>query len=86
METLKQAIYTTPIIDHHAHNLLVQSKLSSQDLLSIASEAQGDALQESKSSLANIRAVKQLSTILGCNKTWEGVRKALQAKHQDYEY
>ncbi|KAG8530321.1 uncharacterized protein KY384_004823 [Bacidia gigantensis] len=85
MEALHKAIYTTPIIDNHAHNILQPSKIRKYDLLNVATEAEGDALQDSTSCLAHIRAVKQLSEILKCEPRWEEVKKALSAKHSDYE-
>ena len=80
MEALKDAIYTTPIIDNHAHNLLIDYKKGAYDLLSITSEASGDALQDSVSTLAHQRAVKQLSHVLGCEPVWEQVNKAIETR------
>ena len=78
MERLYDAIQTTPIIDHHAHNLLVSSAINSHDLLSMTSEATGPALQHSTSSLAHMRAVKQLASILDCENSWSAVQKAIE--------
>lgn len=56
METLAQAIQTTPIIDHHAHNLLLPDEIDAHDLLSITSEAQGTCSQ----SISAFRCVRLL--------------------------
>lgn len=78
MDALAYAIETTPIIDHHAHNLLLHSSLISHDLLSITSEANGPALKDAKSTLAHIRAVKNLSAVLGCKPQWADVKLAIE--------
>lgn len=86
MERLAHAIQTTPIIDHHAHNLLLPSEIDAHDLLSITSEANGPALEQgAPSTLAHSRAVRQLSTVLGCNSTWDAVRTAIKWKRQEPE-
>lgn len=78
MDKLYDAIQATPIIDHHAHNLLVSSAIDGHDLLSMTSEATGPALQHSKSTLAHIRAVKQLSSVLKCENSWSAVQSAIK--------
>ena len=80
MNALKEAISATPIIDHHAHNLLIDVRSNAYNFLSITSEASSQALQDSTSSLAHLRAVKQLSQILGCEPTWQEVKKAIDVK------
>ncbi|KAI1331813.1 glutamine synthetase/guanido kinase [Xylariaceae sp. FL0255] len=77
---LNYAIDTTPIIDNHAHPLLKPEFMDIHPLVSIVTEANGDALKDSWSSLAHIRAVKQLSKILGCKETWEAVEAAIKKK------
>lgn len=85
-EALRRTIYSTPIIDHHAHPLLNSSSITKYPLLSISTEAHGDAINATQSSLAHIRAVKQLSGILGCDATWEAVSAALESKQAgDYQ-
>ncbi|KAI1747961.1 amidohydrolase-domain-containing protein [Xylaria castorea] len=79
-DLLNRAIDTTPIIDHHAHPLLKSEFMSDHPLLSIASEANGDALQHTSSSLAHIRAVKQLAQTLGCEQTWDAVASSIAQK------
>jgi len=79
-EALRAAIHSTPIIDNHAHPLLKREHLSKHALLTMTSEAHGDALLSTKTSLAHFRAVKQLSRILGCENTWDAVEKQLESK------
>ncbi|KAB8298778.1 hypothetical protein EYC80_000953 [Monilinia laxa] len=77
MERLIHAIRTTPLIDNHAHPLLIPSAKTRYPLLSIVTEANGDALKATHSSLAHIRATNQLADILSCPPTWSEVSKAI---------
>ncbi|KAI6084636.1 glutamine synthetase/guanido kinase [Hypoxylon rubiginosum] len=77
---LNAAIDSTPLIDNHAHPLLTPENVGTRSLLSIASEAGGSSLEESKSSLSHIRAVKQLAEVLGCEQTWEAVVANIERK------
>src|SRR5580704_15417642 len=79
MDSLINAIRKTPIIDHHAHNLLLPSD-TTQSFLSITSEARQGALRHVKSTLAHIRAVKQLAEVLGCNPSFEAVKSQIEEK------
>ncbi|KAI0430444.1 glutamine synthetase [Xylaria sp. FL1042] len=79
-ELLNTVLETIPIIDNHAHPLLKSEFMSSHALLSIATEANGDALNDTFSSLAHIRAVKQLAQILGCEQTWDAVVSSIEQK------
>jgi len=84
MDELVNAIETTPIIDHHAHNLLIPAEIDAHDLLSITSEAHGPALRQgAPSTLAHLRAVHQLSKILGCDASWAAVRLAIEQRRQE---
>lgn len=78
LPALRNAIRTTPIVDNHAHPLLKNS--TDRSFLSIATEAHGDALKDSWSSLAHIRAVKQLAEHLDCEPSWASVETAMKAK------
>ena len=80
MDELIKAIYTTPIIDNHAHPLLNPTAINKYPLLTITTEAHGPAIDATKSSLSHIRAVNQLSKALGCEAKWEAVEKAIQAE------
>ena len=81
MDDLIKAIHTTPIIDNHAHPLLTPVASSKHPLLAITTEAHGDAIRTTTSSLAHIRAVNQLSYVLRCPATWEDVVKAIDAEN-----
>ena len=78
MDELINAIYTTPIIDNHAHPLLIPSAQSKHPLLAITTEAHGPAMRTTRSTLSHIRAVTQLSAVLGCPPVWEEVVKAIE--------
>lgn len=77
MENVIKAIYTTPIIDNHAHPLLIPEAQGKYPLLAITTEAGEDAMKATKSTLSHIRAVKQLSSVLKCPETWDEVVKAI---------
>jgi glutamine synthetase len=79
-EALTRCVHETPIIDNHAHPLLKPSARAKHPLLAIATEASGDALASTFSSLAHVRAVNQLSRVLGCEPTWDAVRGAIAAR------
>ena len=83
MDALIEAVETTPIIDHHAHNLLRASDVDDHDFMAATSEATGPALQFASSTLSHLRAVKQLSGILSCETTWEAVKGALKVKRNE---
>lgn len=72
---LQNLVHTHPLIDHHAHNLLCGTHSAAYPLEAITSEASGIALSDASKTLAHVRAVKQLSTWLGCAPTWESVKE-----------
>jgi Amidohydrolase len=82
MDPLINAVRKTPIIDHHAHNLLLPS-IATQSFLSITSEARHGALRYAKSTLAHIRAVKQLAEVLGCDPSFEAVKSRIEEKRRE---
>lgn len=82
---LNAAIDNTPLIDNHCHNLLHPAHRDKVPLLSIASEAGGEALGDSKTSLAHIRATNILAGVLGCEQTWEAVESAIETKWEQEE-
>ena len=87
MEDLLDVIQNTPIIDHHAHNLLLPSDIDAHDLLSITSEANGPTLnQGAPSTLAHLRAVHQLAKILHCDSTWDAVQTTIKKKRDEPDY
>ena len=77
MEELIEAIYGTPIIDNHCHPLLKPSAQAKHSRLAITTEAHGNAMKHTLSSLAHFRAVEQLSSVLGCPATWTDVAAAI---------
>lgn len=84
-EALRQSILSTPIIDNHAHPLLKRGHIDRYPLLTIVTEAHGEALDSSRTSFAHIRAVKQLAKQLGCEETWEAVERAIEnERRSDY--
>lgn len=83
MDALIEAVETTPIIDHHAHNLLLASDIDGHDFMAATSEATGPALKYASSTLSHLRAVKQLSEILKCEPAWEAVEGALKQKRNE---
>ncbi|KAL8957819.1 MAG: hypothetical protein Q9183_005961, partial [Haloplaca sp. 2 TL-2023] len=80
IQELRDCIRNTPIIDHHAHNLLLPNEQECRSLLSITSEAGEDALVDAKSTLAHLRAVRQLAQALGCEAAWGAVQQHLLEK------
>ncbi|KAL9592606.1 MAG: hypothetical protein Q9179_006545 [Wetmoreana sp. 5 TL-2023] len=83
IQQLLDCIQTTPVIDHHAHNILLPSEQENHPLLSITTEANGEALQHTSSTLAHMRAVRQLAEILECEPTWDIVQSHLQKKRKE---
>ncbi|KAF2099990.1 glutamine synthetase/guanido kinase [Rhizodiscina lignyota] len=76
-EELRTVIRTFPVIDNHAHNLLVPAELESEPFESITTEARGWALEDTHTSLSHIRAAKQLRELYGCDRDadWASVLK-----------
>ena len=60
VDELRHIIRTCPVIDNHGHNLLRPHGLRSSDFLTITSEATGKALRDTPTTLAHLRAAKQL--------------------------
>lgn len=79
-EHLRRLIHETPIVDNHAHPLLRLKAVTKHSFESIVSEAAGDALSSSWSTLAQMRAVRQLAELHGCEATWEAVVSASESK------
>lgn len=81
-----RAIRKCPIIDNHAHPLLKPESLTKYPLISITTEASGDAIHAAHTSLAHIRGVKQLAHVLDCGHSWEAVVAAIEQRRiEDYE-
>ncbi|KAJ2901220.1 hypothetical protein MKZ38_002126 [Zalerion maritima] len=82
--SLCAAIDRCPIIDNHAHPLLRPSALSRHPLMSLTTEASDDAIHSTWSSLAHIRATKQLATVLQCDPNWESVVNCIEKKRFEF--
>lgn len=86
---LARFINNHPIIDNHAHNILLSTHEQTIPFLSITSEAQGEALETSRWSLANARAGKALKRLYKCqDDSWSGIEAARgrALAHRDYLY
>jgi len=83
VDSVARAIRSTPIIDNHAHPLLKIESLGKHPLLSITTEASGEAIHAATNSLPHLRAVRQLATVLGCGFTWEAVVAAIEQRRID---
>ncbi|KAL1654375.1 hypothetical protein SLS61_002975 [Didymella pomorum] len=60
IEQLRHVALSFPIIDNHAHNLILPTHADTIPFETITSEAQGRALRDTFKSLAHLRAVRQL--------------------------
>jgi hypothetical protein len=67
VDQLRHVANYYPIIDNHAHNLIVPEYRDTIPFESITSEAQGRALQDTFKSLAHIRAARQLRQLYECS-------------------
>ncbi|KAF2747570.1 glutamine synthetase/guanido kinase [Sporormia fimetaria CBS 119925] len=77
LDNLAYVVNNYPIIDNHAHNLLLPSHIDTVPFESITSEAQGRALRDTYKSLPHLRAVRQLRQLYKCadDATWEEVQE-----------
>jgi hypothetical protein len=75
LDELNALIATCPIIDNHAHNLLLPSRSMAYPFESITSEAGGVALKDAPHSLAHMRAVKQLAQFFNCAEDWDTIKQ-----------
>ncbi len=82
LRALNAAIEGTPLIDNHAHPLLKPAHQDLYPLVAIATEAHGDAAADAVTSLAHVRATKQLARALGCEPAWDAVTAAVAAERR----
>lgn len=75
MEHLRHVVNNYPIIDNHAHNLLLPSQIDSVPFETITSEAQGRALRDTFKTLPHLRATRQLRELYDCSPDadWEEI-------------
>ncbi|EFW18421.1 hypothetical protein D8B26_005206 [Coccidioides posadasii str. Silveira] len=89
LQDLRCLIYSHPIIDNHAHNILrkdTATDYARYPLEAVTSEAQGEALiDHATKTLAHHRAVNQLAGLYGCEPEWESIKAARQ-KVVEIEY
>ncbi|KUI74402.1 Protein fluG [Cytospora mali] len=86
LDEVVKAIRKCPIVDNHAHPLLKPDALAKHPLLSITTEASGDAIHAAHTSLSHLRGIKQLAHVLDCAQTWEAVVAAIEQRRiVDYE-
>jgi hypothetical protein len=78
LDELRQIIRTCPVIDNHGHNLLRPHELRSSDFLTITSESTGEALRDTPTTLAHLRAAKQLRKLynLPAEADWNAILEA----------
>lgn len=75
LDILREVVNGTPFFDNHAHPIL-KTLHQINDVRSMATEATGEAISDSVSSLASIRAVKQLAALLECEPNWHSIENA----------
>ncbi|KAF2033340.1 developmental protein-like protein fluG [Setomelanomma holmii] len=75
LEQLRHVANHFPIIDNHAHNLILPTHLDTIPFESITTEAQGRALRDTFKSLSHLRAAKQLRQLYECGEDadWEDI-------------
>jgi predicted TIM-barrel fold metal-dependent hydrolase len=75
IEQLRHVANHFPIIDNHAHNLILPHYAETIPLESITTEAQGRALRDTFKSLPHLRAAKQLRQLYECGEDadWEDI-------------
>jgi hypothetical protein len=71
MEQLRSIVRSHPVIDNHCHNILRDLEHPDHELESMVSDGSGLALQQSSTSLANLRAAQDLKTLYGLDETKE---------------
>lgn len=77
LEQLRNIIRNCPLIDNHAHNLLLPAHLDSVPFETITTEAQGVALRDTFKSLSHLRAERQLRELYQCpeDASWASILK-----------
>ena len=83
LSALRAAVDGTPLIDNHAHPLLKSAHPRRYPLLSITSEAHGEAAKDTKQSLSHVRATRQLARVLGCEASWDVVEAAVKRRRAE---
>ena len=68
LNELRSVIRDCPVVDQHAHNILLPDKLQTDEFATVTTEAQGSALKDTYTSLSHIRGATQLKELYGCEK------------------
>jgi len=66
LEQLRHVAHHFPLIDNHAHNLILPTHADTIPFESITTEAQGRALRDTFKSLPHLRAARQLRQLYEC--------------------
>jgi hypothetical protein len=75
LDQLRYVVQNYPLIDNHAHNLLLPSHFDTIPFESITTEAHGRALVDTFKTLPHLRAVRQLRELYKCSEdaNWEEI-------------
>lgn len=75
IEQLRHVANNFPLIDNHAHNLILSKFADTIPFETISTEAQGRALRDTFKSLSHLRAAKQLRQLYECGEDadWEDI-------------
>jgi hypothetical protein len=75
LDQLRHVALNFPIIDNHAHSLILPTHAQTIPFESITTEAQGRALRDTFKSLSHLRAAKQLRQLYECGEDadWEDI-------------
>lgn len=75
LEQLRHVANHYPLIDNHAHNLILPTHANTIPFESITTEAQGRALRDTFKSLPHLRAARQLRQLYECgeNADWDDI-------------
>ncbi|KAL7775393.1 hypothetical protein CFE70_009236 [Pyrenophora teres f. teres 0-1] len=75
VEQLRHVVNNYPIIDNHAHNLILPTHINTIPFETITTEAQGRALRDTFKSLSHLRAARQLRQLYECAEgaDWEDI-------------
>ncbi|EMD68703.1 hypothetical protein COCSADRAFT_275765 [Bipolaris sorokiniana ND90Pr] len=75
VDHLRHVVNNYPIIDNHAHNLILPQHIDTIPFETITTEAQGRALRDTFKSLSHLRAAKQLRLLYECGEDadWEEI-------------
>ena len=77
LAVLEHCIRTCPVIDNHAHNIYKPEWLKKENLLTMTTETDGRALEDTPTSLPHLRALKQLRKLydLPAEADWPAIVK-----------